>query len=585
MFKVKTFSAILWLVVMGITVCGAAELVDDWNDFLHYTKIGRYDLAKGYGQAILDSNPDPVTLLNFTVENPQGFEILTRIHQHKPDADLAAVTERVLALIEEGRNVRRADPELIVREVERLGSTARGKMIATQRLQEAGEYAIPFMLDALVDPQQRDMFADVTETLPKIGQPAIRPLVAALQTENNGLKSEILKALGAIGYPQSLPYLRLVMEGDASDEMRRAAAVAIQNIDPVAQSTAPAELFFGLAEKYYYHHESLTPVSKAGKTNVWFWDTSTRRLAWQPVDSDLFHEVMAMRCCEWALQADPGFGLAIGLWQAGFFKAEATEKPIPEYFGDNHADAYVYGTTAGPVYLLQALARALDDKDTTVALAATEALVATTGAKTIFYPVGAKQPLLSALVYDDAAVRTSAAIAIAQAGPRGQLSESNIVLKNLAAGITEGLEAESDYVVRSLEALLAVTIQRNPAFDLAVAEDALLAATRAPNTDYKVLGCQAIAGVNSSAAQQGITAVALDDRNDLEVRISAFEALATSAKRHGSLLPNMVIRKMYALIASGETETDLRTAAAMAFGALNLPSEHVKDLILDQAKS
>jgi hypothetical protein len=32
-------------------------------------------------------------------------------------------------------------------------------------------------------------------------------------------------------------------------------------------------------------------------------------------------------------------------------------------------------------------------------------------------------------------------------------------------------------------------------------------------------------------------------------------------------------------------EEELRTAAAAAYGALNLPSRKVKDLILDQAKS
>jgi hypothetical protein len=40
-----------------------------------------------------------------------------------------------------------------------------------------------------------------------------------------------------------------------------------------------------------------------------------------------------------------------------------------------------------------------------------------------------------------------------------------------------------------------------------------------------------------------------------------------------------------ARISSGETDPDLRSAAAAAYGTLNLPSRKVKDLILDQAKS
>jgi hypothetical protein len=39
------------------------------------------------------------------------------------------------------------------------------------------------------------------------------------------------------------------------------------------------------------------------------------------------------------------------------------------------------------------------------------------------------------------------------------------------------------------------------------------------------------------------------------------------------------------LVSSTEADPDLRAAAAGAYGALNLPSEQVKNLILDQAKS
>ena len=151
----------------------AGELKDDWSDFLHYTKIGRFDLAKDYAQIILDSNPDPVALLNLTLDNPQGFDIMLRVHKLAPDADLAALTEKVIAVIEEGRFVRRSDPNIIVDEVVRLSSTERGRRIALKRLQEAGEYAIPFMLDAIADPDRRAELPNVVWALPQIGQQAV----------------------------------------------------------------------------------------------------------------------------------------------------------------------------------------------------------------------------------------------------------------------------------------------------------------------------------------------------------------------------------------------------------------------------
>ena len=57
----------------------AQSFEDNWNDFLHYTKIGRFDLAKGYAQAVLESSPDPVEMLALSEENPQGYAILLKV--------------------------------------------------------------------------------------------------------------------------------------------------------------------------------------------------------------------------------------------------------------------------------------------------------------------------------------------------------------------------------------------------------------------------------------------------------------------------------------------------------------------------
>ena len=32
------------------------QLEDNWNDFLHYTVLGRYDLASGFAQKVIDSD-------------------------------------------------------------------------------------------------------------------------------------------------------------------------------------------------------------------------------------------------------------------------------------------------------------------------------------------------------------------------------------------------------------------------------------------------------------------------------------------------------------------------------------------------
>ena len=81
-----------------------ATLADNWNDFLHYTKIGRFDLAKGYGQAILQNKANPADLFKLVQDNPQGYETAMKFVEagQAQDQELAQVTQQLLALVEQG---------------------------------------------------------------------------------------------------------------------------------------------------------------------------------------------------------------------------------------------------------------------------------------------------------------------------------------------------------------------------------------------------------------------------------------------------------------------------------------------------
>jgi HEAT repeat protein len=598
----KKYKAVTGILLLASVLTAAPmrsigdELEDNWGNYLHYTKIGRLDLAKGYAQAVLDAEPDPVVILGYVQDNPQAVELLRRAAENEYDPQLAELTNRILGIIEQGKFALRTEPATIAEEVRRLNSTARGRVTAVKRLENAGEYAIPFMIDAMADPSRRDELPNIIWALPQIGRDAIRPLVVALQTDNTAIRVEIVKALGEIGYPHSLGYLKYVVENDSSDEIRDAAQKSVEQIDPAQLAVPAAELLYRLAEDYYYHVDSLAPAEDANFCNIWFWDRQGRRLIRQEVDRAYFYELMSMRSCEWALRADAGFGRAIGLWLASFFKAESTGLAMPEYFGQGHADALVYATTAGPEYLHQALARAIKDKNSYVALHTIEALEKNAGEKSLMYRLEMEQPLLEALSYDDKAVRYSAAIAIAGAGPKEPFAESRIVVQNLADALSEDAETTAaegqwnkelaeGYALRAVNAMLKLAVERNTIINLAGAEPALIDATKGDNTQIKLLAAQVLAYLYSPAAQRAIAAMALNDENPLDIRIAAFESLASSAKINGNLLGDEEIDAIYDIVGSQDSEPTLRSAAAVAYGSLNLPSQKVKDLILDQAKS
>lgn len=596
MLKRKTVAAVSAVILFAASLGYCQTLEENWNDFLHYTTIGRLDLARGYAQAVIDSNPDPLKLLALSENNPQGYTVLLKVIDSAPDTELAKLGSKILGIIEQGRFIRRSEPKIIAEEIRRLSSTERGRLEAVKRLGNAGEYAIPFMLDAMADSSRKEELPNIIWALPQIGRDAIRPLAAALQTENVDVKIEIIKALGKIGYPQSLAYLRYVVEKDDSTELVKLAEESIKLIDPAAAKIPAAELFYRLAEDYYYHAESLAPAEDANSANIWFWDTAGNRLVMEKVNKSYFNELMAMRACEWALRADAGFGQAIGLWLASFFKAEATGVSMPGYFGLGHADAMTYATTAGAEYLHQALARAIKDKKAYVALGAVEALATIAGEKSLLYRIGIEQPLVEALSFDDKAVRYSAAIAIAAAGPTQEFAESKLVIENLAQALGQNPEkvtedprmwdkelAES-YALRAAIVMLKLAQTRNSVINLAAAQNALINATKDKRPEIQTLAGQILAWLESPDAQRSIAEMALAETNSMNIRISAFDSLATSAKLNANLLDSEKIDAIYSLVSSQQIEPQLRSAAAAAYGALNLPSQKVKELILDQAR-
>lgn len=567
----------------------ADSIKSDWNDFLHYTMIGRFDLAQGFGQRLLESKPDPLVLLDLSEENLRGYQLLLKMQE---DSDLLRETAtEILKVIEEGRYLRRTDSKIIVEEIARLNTTLRGKIAAQERLKNAGEYAIPYLLAVLGDEGRREEFANITQTLPMIGRPAIRPLAASLQMNQTAVKLEVVEALGKIGYFQSLPYLKYAAEKDESSELRAEATAAIQRIDSTTGQLPAAELFFQLAEKYYNKDESVAPSSAFEFANLWFWDSQGQTLSRLEVSQDYFYELMAMRCCEWALKADPGLGKAIGLWLASYFRAESHNIAMPEYFGEGHAAAMTYAVTAGPEYLMSALERALKDKDAYVALQAVEALAVNAGSKSLLTRVGMGMPLADALRFEDRKVRYSAAIALGLAGPSEPFMGSDAIIVNLTEALLKkgadelGEDLAEAYSVRAMETLQDLAIRGNPVVDLSAALEAMIETTGSESESMQISAGRVLSHLSSPQAQRAIAQTAMDEQKTMTVRLSFFSSLADSAKRNANLLLSDQIEALYQMIQSRQTDPKIREAAAGAYGALNLPSQRVKDLILDQARS
>ena len=221
MFNGKTALAVIALALCSVNACLAQTVEDSWDEFLHYTVIGRFDLAKGYAQELLAAKPDPEKLLELSKENPQGYQILVRAKETAPDAELVDLCGQVLAIIEQGRFVRRSAPAIIAEEVRRLTSTERGWFIAVKRLRDAGEYAIPFMLDALADSSRQDEMPNIVRAFPQIGRGAIAVVAdvaheagvgAFIDAASDALGPIDILVANAGGPPPGMPMTTTVMD-------------------------------------------------------------------------------------------------------------------------------------------------------------------------------------------------------------------------------------------------------------------------------------------------------------------------------------------------------------------------------------
>lgn len=405
-----------------------------WDEFMHYAMIGQWDLAQGFGQALIDSNPNAVQILNLS-QSDRYVNSYKKLLLMRNEQSLEKVASEVLKIIERGRHMERTDMGRIRDEVKRLSSTPRGRLLAVSRLKDSGEWALPVMIQTLRNPQRREEFANIIWAIPQIGKEAVNPLVVVLQHSNElNIQMIALKKLTELRYAVAIPYIQEILESPQfGDSLREAAGHSLEQIAQNRRESlySAAKEFEQLAEGYYNHRDSLKVPENQDLATVWFWDEKMG-LVYELVPRGAFDELMTMRCCENSLRLNPNLSSAVSLWLSGFFRLEAEGYDQPNYFVENHADAATYALSSGPEYLHQVLARSLNNRSQAVSLAAIKALQRNAGQKSLFFSLGHRQPLLDALACPDREVRYSTALTIGGALPSEDFGDSHLIVPILA---------------------------------------------------------------------------------------------------------------------------------------------------------
>ncbi len=434
------------LSVPASITCAAAQPVSNefeqestlLNDFIHFVKIARFDVAADLGRQLLDAGLDPEQFVDLVEQSREldRFEEAVAAAMRVPA--LEPIAAELDALYRNGKLDRARNPDEIARNIELLTGGLRARQLGRQRLIAAGEYAMPQLLDAYLQQDNLALKAQVQRLLVDMGRQSIAPLVASLDGLNATRQEAVVEVLGLIPYRTSVPALVDLYQRTNNSGVRQACAKSIARLggDPNADV---ADLYAQLANSYYAEPSQLTSFAGEDYQLVWDYDPGLG-LVMTPVMTDIFHEAMAMRTAERSLTLDSSDMETLALWIASNY-SRSFDTPSgydnPMYPADRR-DAEYFGTASGPDIMQLVLRRGIDTRDTPLVRSSIEALATTAGPRSLWgQPVDSRYPLLEALRYQNRRVQFEAALALGKAQPAETFNGAERVIPLLASAVRD----------------------------------------------------------------------------------------------------------------------------------------------------
>ncbi|MAY73457.1 MAG: hypothetical protein CMJ31_01805 [Phycisphaerae bacterium] len=415
------------------------------SDFIHFVRIGNYEVAEGLGRELLALPGGAESFVELVDESGEGARFDRAVADAQRVDRLQGIAAELSRLYNEGRLALARSPEEITRNIGLLTQGLLGRSQARERLQFAGEYAMPQLLEALLQRGDPILQSEVQTLLVDMRGQAVVPLMTALPNLDASDQELVATILERIGFRQPLPVLLDLHNTTDVDAVKRATARAIRQLGGDVNG-GTAAYYGALARGYFDELAEVTSFPDEDQQLLWSYDDGLG-LVMQNVRTEVYHEAMAMRFAERALATGAGAD-AVALWLAANFSRE-TDTPDgydnPAY-PDSRPDAMFYAVLAGPEPCQEVVDLALETEDTTLARQGIAAIERTAGNRAMLSGADGQgeSALVRALGYQNRRVRYDAALAIAGSNPVGQFAGSERVVPTLASMIRD---VDSRYAV------------------------------------------------------------------------------------------------------------------------------------------
>ncbi|HYF15362.1 MAG TPA: hypothetical protein VD971_09860 [Phycisphaerales bacterium] len=424
-----------------------AKLLEDW---IHYVQTANYPMAESVAAELMAqglSNKDFSSLVE--AGDIRRFESATqRALRIGGNEGLQRTAAQLLSSYEKGRLERARDPEQIARNIRNLTGNLRARLLAREGLVQAGEYAMPQLLEAYLQPADPALSVQAQTVIIDLGRHAIVPLMTGLPRMQPAAQEKVARVLGLIPYKMSLPVLTDVMATAQTQGVRSACEAAINQL---GGNAGPAhDLYRFLAESYFNEKSEVTNFPGEEYQLLWAYDPASG-LAMNAIRTEVFHEAMAMRHTERAMQLELDNSGSINteslaLWTSanysrefdtpeGYVNPAYPTAALHEEGQTPRRGAEYFGIAGGPTVAQRVLQRALNDRDISLARRAIGAIEATAGGKAVLESVGGRSALGQALVFPNRRVQLDAALAVAAARPQSAFPGSERVVATLASAV------------------------------------------------------------------------------------------------------------------------------------------------------
>jgi len=165
-----------------------------------------------------------------------------------------------------------------------------------------------------------------------------------------------------------------------------------------------------------------------------------------------------------------------------------------------------------------------------------------------------------------------------------ELAEAVAAARADAGNVAFDGEKATKFALGALERLANIATDHRSIYQVTEAVPTLTEALRDKRPEVATGAARVLGKLNSQEGERALAQLALNDGGDGALRAVFFEELANSAKNTGNVLDAAMVNNLIKFVSAESTDPKLRLKAAIALGALNVPSNQASALLLQQAK-